>query len=236
VNQDVVSEVAAVSSPHARVLHPPDAEPRRAAVFPGAFNPPTLAHLALARAARDRGFDLVTFALATRTIDKEDAGGLALDERLELLRAIAVGEDGLGALVQNRGLYAEQAEAIQKAWPTLEELTFVVGMDKVAQLDDRRYVADFEGSVATLFRRARLLVAARGSLDRRALDELIAREPAARRHAARIDWLELDTRWRELSATAVRERLERGEVPDEWLPAPVARYLREHPGRFNRSP
>jgi len=236
VKNDVAAEVAAVSAPHARVLHPPQARPRRAAVFPGAFNPPTLAHLALARAARGLGFDLVAFALATRTIDKEDSGGLALDERLRLLRAIAEAEPGLGALVQNRGLYADQALAIRAAWPELEELAFVVGMDKVAQIFDRRYYEDFAGSLASLFRHARLIVAARGTLDRAALEAMLAGEPEASRHAARIDWLELDPRWRELSATAVRERLVRGDVPDEWLPPAVASYLRDHPDRFSRSP
>ena len=54
---------------------------------------------------------------------------------------------------------------------------------------------------------------------------LLADEPA-RRYADRIDWLELDPRWRALSATAVRERLARGEPAAEWLPEPVERYLR----------
>src|SRR5439155_697733 len=89
---------------------------------------------------------------------------VSLDRYVE--HAIAAGEDRFGALLQNRGLYAEQALAIREAWPALEELTFVVGMDKVAQIFDRRYYDDFESSLAALFRYSRLLVAARGSLDR----------------------------------------------------------------------
>ena len=231
--RDLISEVAGAAEPAARVVHSAAVRPRRAAVLPGAFNPPTSAHLALARAARERGFDVVAFALATRTIDKEDAGGLAIEERLALLRQVAEGDERLGVVVQNRGLYAEQALAIRSAWPALEELVFVVGMDKVEQIFDARYYDDYERSLETLFREARLLVAARGTLDRSALARLIEREPA-QRHAAKIDWLELDPRWLELSATAVRERLLAGELPEDSLPAPVAGYLREHPERFRR--
>jgi nicotinic acid mononucleotide adenylyltransferase len=230
----VIAELASVPSPEARIIHAPIEAPRRAAVFPGAFNPPTLAHLALAVTVRERGFDFVAFALATRTIDKENAGGLALEERLALLTAVATGERRLGVVLQNRGLYAEQALAIQTVWPAIDDLAFVVGMDKVAQIFDSRYYVDFERSLEILFRSARLLVAARGSLDRIVLDRLLETAPA-RPHRDRVEWVELDPRWRELSATAVREQLSDGELPDDWLPGPVARYLRDHPGRFSRS-
>lgn len=230
----LVADVAAAPTPRARIVHAADPAPRRVAVFPGAFNPPTLAHLMLATTVRDLGFDVVAFALATRTIDKEDARGLAVEERLALLAAMAAGEERLGALVQNRGLYAEQALAVRSAWPVLDDLAFVVGMDKVAQIFEPRYYADYERSLATLFANARLLVAARGALDRAALERLLAAAPASG-HRSRVEWIELDPRWRDVSATAVRERLRLGEVPDEWLPAVVARHLRAHPDRFSGS-
>jgi nicotinic acid mononucleotide adenylyltransferase len=195
------------------------------AVLPGAYNPPTRAHLALADAARARGFDRVLFSLGTITLDKRESG-LALDERLHLLAEITSGQEGLGVVLHNRGLYAEQAEALRRACPGVELFTFVVGMDKVGQIFDARYYRDLESSLAALFDRARLLVAPRGALDHAAFASLLADEPA-RRYADRVDWLELDPRWRALSATAVRERMARGEPAAEWLPEPVARYLRQ---------
>ena len=65
---------------------------------------------------------------------------------------------------------------------------------------------------------------ARESVDPATLDRLLDR-PEARPYVARIEWLEIGARWRELSATRVRERLARGEVPHEWLAPNVARYL-----------
>jgi nicotinic acid mononucleotide adenylyltransferase len=54
----------------------------------------------------------------------------------------------------------------------------------------------------------------------------------ARRFSERVDWLDLDPRWRTLSATAVRDRLVHGEAVEEWLPEPVARYLRQRGPAF----
>jgi nicotinic acid mononucleotide adenylyltransferase len=242
-----VEEVAACTEPTARVLTPiiatrslgrqplPKTERRQPerlrdarsslVVIPGAYNPPTRGHLALAEAARARGFDRVLFSLGTVTLDKPECG-LALDERLHLLAEIAAGREGLGVVLHNRGLYAEQAEALLRVSPGMKCLTFVLGMDKIGQIFDPRYYRDFESSLALLFDRARLLVAPRGELDHAALTSLLAAEPR-RRYADRVDWLDLDPRWRALSATSVRERVARGEPADEWLPEPVARYLRQ---------
>ncbi len=217
-----VEQVRASEAPTARLITATPAV-GSLAVMPGAYNPPTRAHLALADATRDRGFGAVLFSLGTVTLDKRETG-LALQERLQLLAEIAEGRERLGVVLQNRGLYAEQAEALQ-ALPGVDDLTFVVGMDKIEQIFDPGYYRDFAGALECLFARARFLVAARGDLDRRAFEARLAAEPA-RRFADRIDWLGLDPRWRPLSASAVRERLARGEVPSEWLPEPVERYLR----------
>jgi nicotinic acid mononucleotide adenylyltransferase len=246
-----VEEVAASAEPTARFLTPvagapSTGGPRRPnaggdrcerpsgahglAVVPGAYNPPTRAHLALAEAALARGFDAVLFSLGTLTLDKPESG-LTLDERLHLLVAIASGREGLGVVLHNRGLYAEQAEALLRAVPVATPLTFILGMDKIGQIFDPRYYRDFEGSLAALFGRARLLVAPRGPLERSALAAMLGAGPA-RRFSERVDWLDLDPRWRTLSATAVRDRLVHGEAVEEWLPEPVARYLRQRGPAF----
>jgi nicotinamide-nucleotide adenylyltransferase len=226
-----VAAVVASPAPAARGVAGPLSGARSLAVLPGAFNPPTSAHLELARAAVLAGFEVVAFSIATRTIDKEEAAGLTLEERLEVLGELVARERRLAVIVQNRGLYADQAEAVRGAFPDLADLAFVVGMDKVPQIFDPRYYDDLPSALDALFARARLIVAARGRLDRDALEQIRADEPA-RRHAERIDWLELDSRWRGVSATQVRERLARGDVPQEWLPAEVSRFLAGRIARF----
>ena len=220
----IIEEIAGRAEPTARLVTPPG-EMRALAVIPGAYNPPTNAHVALARAAATMPFDAVVFSLGTVTIDKPQSG-LGLEERLYLLQQIVREEPRWGVVVHNRGLYAEQAQALRSAFPPLERLTFVVGMDKVGQIFDPQYYLDPSGSLRDLFANASLLVAARGSLDRDALDELLAQD-LARPFADRVDWLELDCDVREVAASDIRRRLSRGEHAGEGLPAAVTSYLQE---------
>lgn len=223
-----IEGVRAAPLPQTRVVVPQNLPARRLgtlAVLPGAFNPPTFAHLALARAAVARGFDRVLLSLGTTTLDKEEHG-LALEDRLWLLTRIAQGDPRCGVVLQNRGLYAEMAEAVRRSFPDLADLAFVAGMDKVPQLFEARYYDDLSQGLETLFSRARFVVAPRGSAGRVDLENLLA-TPVARRFAHRFDWLELAPRWRTLSATAVRDRLERDEHVEQWLPPVVAAFVRE---------
>jgi nicotinic acid mononucleotide adenylyltransferase len=183
-----IAEVAAGSEPTARLLTPL-ARTGSLAVLPGAYNPPTRAHVTLAESARARGFEAVLFSLGTVTV-------------IQLLVEIAR-ESGFGVVLLNRGLYAEQAEALRRSLHDMERLAFVIGMDKVEQIFDRRYYADRDRSLGALFERAELLVAARGDLDQPALARLLE-EPTARAYAHRIGWLDLDS---------------------EFLPPAVNRYL-----------
>lgn len=219
----IIEQVSASAEPLAKAVTPLIGV-RSLAVLPGAYNPPTTAHLALSTTARERGFDSVAFSVGTVTIDKAQFG-LGLDERLHLLSEICRDEPRWSVVLHNRGLYAEQAQALRRSFPAIERLVFVVGMDKLGQIFDRRYYADFTRSLGDLFDNASLLVAARGSLDRTGLEQLLEQQDA-RPFADRIEWLELDSRVRDVSATAIRERLARGEPVSEWLPPTVERYLR----------
>jgi nicotinic acid mononucleotide adenylyltransferase len=230
-----VAEVNAAAVPTARVFGMEPGALRSVAILPGAFNPPTLAHVALARAALGHGFDAALFSIGTRTIDKEDAAGLSIVDRLDVLSRICRSEKRLGVVLQNRGLYVEQADAVGSALPSGCEITFVVGMDKVPQIFDPRYYDDVDAALANLFARAKLLVAARGHLDRDALLALLEEEHA-KPHAEGLGWLELAPKWRAISATAVRERLVLGEIPAELLPPEVAAFLETRLAAFAPGP
>ncbi|MGH7823545.1 MAG: hypothetical protein ACREQ9_27615, partial [Candidatus Binatia bacterium] len=68
--------LGAKSEPAARIVAPPAAPAspvRSVAVLPGAFNPPTCAHLALVEAARELAFDALFLSLGRVTLDKDDS-------------------------------------------------------------------------------------------------------------------------------------------------------------------
>ena len=221
--EEVLTEVSSAADPAARLLDVPSGELRSVAAFPGAFNPPTGAHHALAGAAGARGFDAVFFSLGTITLDKA-AGGIPLAGRLGLLRALAAGLPRTGVAVHNQGLYSGMAEALRAAMPSVKDLVFVIGMDKAPQLFDARYYDDPEASLSELFSRARFLVAPRDRQSRRDFDALLER-PEARRWADRFDWLDLADRWHDHSATRVRAGDPEAIAA---LPEAVADYVRRN--------
>ena len=227
-----LSAIATSASPAAYFVAPPAVDPesiRSLTALPGAFNPPTRAHLALADAARSRDFDRVVFCLGETTLDKDDSG-LILEDRVLLLSRLASRRPRLGVVVHNRSLYAAIAECLRTAFPRLEDLAFVIGADKLPQLFEARYYDDMERSLEALFERARFLVAPRDEDDTTAIDRTLA-SPAARRYASRFESIPFAPRWRRLSATEARTVLASGSDARYALPVEVSRFL-ERTGAF----
>jgi nicotinic acid mononucleotide adenylyltransferase len=136
-------------------------------VYPGTFNPPTVAHLAIAAAAREqRDLDRVVLVLSRRPIDKEHVERPTLDDRLAVLRAEAAATDGWLAvdLTDDRLLVD-----IARGYDVL-----IMGADKWAQVNDPRY---YEGSAtardAAVAALPELAIAPRAPLDVPARHQLV---------------------------------------------------------------
>lgn len=189
-------------------------------VFPGSFNPPTLAHLAMLRqarkfASRRGGRWQVYAAMSKQIVDKEVVERMTLLDRVILLeRVLDRHVRGAGILLLNRGLYVEQAQGIRAAFPQVRRLYFLVGFDKIVQILDSRYYADRDVALRELFALARLLVAPRGDDGESELRELLGRDEN-RPFARFIYLLPLEDRYRDISSTRAREGVQLSEVPQE---------------------
>lgn len=190
-------------------------------VFPGSFNPPTQAHLAMLRQARrvaERrrgGHWRVYAALSRQIVDKEAVERMTLLDRLVLLERVLKSQvRHAGILLLNRGLYVEQAEGIRAAFPEVRRLYFLLGFDKIVQILDPHYYSDRDAALRELFALAHLLVAPRGADGEAELKELLAR-PENRPFAGSIHALPLDQRYRNISSTHARQEAQPGEVPEE---------------------
>ena len=197
-------------------------------VFPGSFNPPTKAHLAMLRDARRferlHGDGQVYAAVSKRTTDKENVERPLLVDRIVLLETVIRHHaPGAGIMLFNRGLYVEQAEAIRAAFPEVTALFFLLGFDKIVQIFDPRYYTDRDAALRELFSLAEVLVAPRGTSGARELGELLD-QPANRQFAGHVHLLPLSEEYRAISSTHIRRDFEahHGDVPPE-----VGRYIRE---------
>ena len=200
--------------PHANII-----------VFPGSFNPPTIAHIALLKQARrfsqqTQQNDHQTYlyaAISKHIVDKEKVERPLLVDRIDLLTQVLHRRvENAGILLFNRGLYVEQAEAVHASFPRVKRLLFLIGFDKIVQILDPHYYDDRNASLKTLFSMSELLVAPRGKDGEQELNVLI-HKPENEQFAHYIHPLPFDNRYRNISSTEVREGVvgAREDVPRE---------------------
>ncbi|MDH4148476.1 MAG: hypothetical protein OEY23_25255 [Acidimicrobiia bacterium] len=125
----------------------------RRGVYPGSFNPPTTAHLAIAEAARStHRLARVDLVMSKRALDKEHVERPTLEHRLSVLRDIAAGRPWLGVVVTEHQLLVDIADGYD---------VLVVGADKWGQLLDPRYYGSIGARDDALARLPTIAVAPR---------------------------------------------------------------------------
>ena len=124
------------------------------AAFPGSYNPPTVAHLAMAQATVEQcKVDRVDLILSREALGKEHVVHPTVDERAEVLRAIAATRPWLGVVVTDRRLLVDIAEGYD---------VLVLGADKWEQVLDPRFYGDsLDEMRAAVARLPRLAIAKR---------------------------------------------------------------------------
>ncbi|HSL57976.1 MAG TPA: hypothetical protein VK866_09060 [Acidimicrobiales bacterium] len=105
--------------------------------YPGSFNPPTIAHLAIARAAIDQHhLERLDLVVSRQALGKDAVDRPRLEDRMDVLRAVARSHPGIDVRLTDARLVADIAEGYDLV---------VVGADKWHQLHD---VAFYGGSAA----------------------------------------------------------------------------------------
>ncbi|GAC1645016.1 MAG: hypothetical protein NVS4B12_10690 [Ktedonobacteraceae bacterium] len=209
--------VSGSPQPHANIV-----------VFPGSFNPPTNAHIALLKqAALFAHAHLPAFlyaAVSKRTVNKEMVERPTLLDRIDLLETVLHQHvQNTGIILFNRGLYVEQARAIRTSFPNVERLFFLVGFDKIVQIFDPRYYKNRDASLVALFHLAELLVAPRGNEGEQELHALLHR-PENERFAHYVHLLPLEVQYRNMSSTRIRQ----GDAKSlHDVPREVQQFMRE---------
>ncbi len=182
---------------------------RRLAVFPGAFNPPTRAHEAMALAALAHA-DEVVLTLAARMPHKQLAAGeTAL--RLEWMRLLAECDERVSVAVSDGGLFVEMAREARAA-SGVDEVSIVCGRDAA----ERAIGWDYGDAPAfsEQLREFSMLVAPR-------MGHIEVAGPLIER----VTLLDLDEQLQSLSSTEARRRIETGAHWEEFVPAKIARRI-----------
>src|SRR4051812_13992608 len=92
----------------------PHTRPEQLAILAGTFNPVTVAHLALARAAQAHA-DEIVFVLP-RLLPHKNYSGASFEERLELLETATAGDPRWSIAASDGGLFREIAAECRQSY------------------------------------------------------------------------------------------------------------------------
>jgi nicotinamide-nucleotide adenylyltransferase len=202
---------------------PPIDRPESVALLSGSFDPPTVGHLALARAALARA-DRLVFVYSVRTLQKEGPGHLQPllppARRLWALDALAGIDDRFSVGVASHGLLLDQVVAARARWPR-GRLVVVIGSDKVVQLVDPKWYVDRDVALGRLVEEAEILYALRTG-DGERLEAALASVGHWRKRFVR---LEVEPAVAAVSSRMVRELVRAGRPAAHLVPGPVRPLL-----------
>jgi nicotinate-nucleotide adenylyltransferase len=186
--------------------------PATLGILPAAFNPPTRAHLALARAALHT-VDEVLFVLP-RVFPHKTYEAASFDQRLRMLLAATDCDRRFSAASSERGLFVEIAEECREVYGPAVRLMFICGRDAAERIIQWDY-GDPE-AFPRMLEHFELLVAGRGG------DFSPTEDVRDRIHTLAVAE-DLDS----ISATDVRARIRQGAAWEHLVPEAIVPLARE---------
>ncbi len=188
------------------------------------FNPLTVAHIWLIQeAARIFSPDEVLLVLGRTNVDKP-VEGFPLERRLSLLARFVEPRPTFSVAACSHGRFVDKAETIQHHYPAETRLAFILGFDTLVRLFDPKYYADLNTSMSALFDASEFIAANRAPDSPEAVASFLARSEVTP-YAHRIRMIRLPPEIAAMSATAVRDRLERGEPVTDLVPPEIQPLL-----------
>jgi nicotinic acid mononucleotide adenylyltransferase len=186
-------------------------DPKRVALFPGTWNPPTIAHLDIARVARNYADEVIW--VLPRAFPHKGFEGADFDARARMLEVLARQDKAFSAAVSDGGLYAEIAGEAREYFGPQTAISLVLGRDAAERIAAWDYGA--AGVFDDFVRRYELLVAARRG----------EYEPAGH-HKESIFTLPMETSWDDVSSSEVRRRIQSGEDWRGLVPPSIVEIVR----------
>ncbi|MSV30408.1 MAG: nicotinate-nicotinamide nucleotide adenylyltransferase [Bryobacterales bacterium] len=179
-------------------------------LFPGTFNPPTRAHVELARAALAM-VDRVAWILP-REFPHKGYEGVDFTGRLRMVQAAIAGEPGFFARSAESGLFIDIARDFRESHGSDTRLVMLCGRDAAERIVNWDY--GHSEAFPRMLDEFEMLVASRGGR---------YEPPAELRHRIHS----LDFALDEISATDIRDRIARGESWEFLVAEGVEALVRE---------
>jgi nicotinate-nucleotide adenylyltransferase len=197
-------------------------ERMRIALFGGSFDPPHRGHVAVARAAADRfALDQVLFAPAGRQPLKSHTSAASFAERLQMCELACVEDVRFSVSAIDAPRPDGSPNYTVDTLAELRRLSPQAQLFALAGADSFRTLARWR-EPQRLLALADWIVVSRPGYE-------LADPPGLRLTSAQRERIHLlDSIHEDVAATDLRERLQRGELCADLLPAAVAAYIEQH--------
>jgi nicotinate-nucleotide adenylyltransferase len=212
--------------PHLQIVRPaphglsPHEGRRRLGVLGGAYNPITLAHLAMAEAVVE-SFQLHEVLFDLPQVPPHKAiFGATLEQRLAMMR-LAVAHCPYATVgLSTHGLFIDIYQSLLAVYPQQPEVFFLTGRDAAERILTWNY-DDAAATLRQMFTAFQLIVCDRAGAFRLPDNPLLAP------YAQRIHRCVLPASYNAISSTEVRQRCQQGRSIDHLVPPAVADYIRQ---------
>lgn len=220
LNSDGPPELAIVHRPSAAIGE----SGRKLGIFSGSFHPLTVAHTKIVEEAQARfQLDELLLLLAKANVDKA-VFGWPLAGRLLTLKRYAENRAGVSVALSSHGRYLDKLSALEAVYPRQTEYHFIVGYDTLVRIFDPKYYTDVHGELRELFAACRFIAVNREQADVKVIMEFLA-QPAIQPYSEFITYLGLPDFYAQISSTAVREQIARGDSIAHLVPPIITEFL-----------
>jgi nicotinic acid mononucleotide adenylyltransferase len=190
------------------LIKEPGAIGQALALLPGTFNPPTRAHVDMARAALAFA-DAVLFVLP-REFPHKNWFGASFEQRVNMLQRVSAADQRLGIAISDGGLYIEMAREAQSLFRGAR-VELILGRDAAER------IANWDYGEPGVFERL--------------VSEFPLRVAPRCGRFEDAEQLELPPDCESISATDVRRRIESREAWEHLVPAEIVELVSEIYGR-----
>jgi nicotinate-nucleotide adenylyltransferase len=196
-------------------------EKGRLGVLGGAYNPITLAHLILARAAREQFHLQEVILVLSKVSPYKPLMGGSIDQRLEMMRLSTARIPFISIGLCTHGLFLDICTAVKQVYPQNPELFFITGRDAAERILTWPY-EDPGKTLARMFSAFQLLVFARHG------DFTLPKAGLIRKYSSHIHSLQVPENLDQISSSTVRQRT-LADLPIEHLvPLEVMDYIKQN--------
>jgi len=223
--RDIIARLDPQGPPRAELVVPPsgDGIADRCLVLDASFNPPTHAHLALAKeGAKATKAHSILLQLSSANVDKSIEGA-DLGQRLYMLHHLAERDPLIGVTACSHARFLEKAEALTGAIADTRWI-FAIGYDTLIRLFDPVYYTDMGRELDMLFDTVEFAVANRAEHDTQTVEAFLDAATVSR-FRDKITIITLDERFASVSSSEIRKRVRAGDKYDHLLPDSLATLI-----------